>query len=103
MPAVLARFVTTVVVLTLAAVAAHATEDRYPATAQQDFDATNPEFDRNRKDDNLGLGMVIVDRRFFDSKQWVGQAMLAWHRQDSNIDFYDAESAIASIGAQYGF
>lgn len=69
--------------------------------AQQDFDATNPELDRNRKDDNLGLGVVILDRRLFNSKQWVGQAMLAWHRQDSNIDFCDAESATASIGAPH--
>jgi hypothetical protein len=71
--------------------------------AQQDFDKRNPVFDKTRSDDTLGLGIVVIDKKIFNSKQWFGQASLVWYDQDSNIDFYDASTAIFTAGAQYRF
>jgi hypothetical protein len=71
--------------------------------AQQDFDAVNPVFDRTRKDDNWGVGFVLLDMKLFHSAKWWGQATFAWFEQDSNIDFYDAKSTLLMLGAQYRF
>jgi len=71
--------------------------------AQQDFDAVNPVFDKTRKDDNWGLGVVLIDMKLFHSAKWWGQATFAWYEQDSNIDFYDAKSTLFMLGAQYRF
>ena len=71
--------------------------------AKQDFDATNPVFGKTRSDDNWGIGFTVFDKKIFGSQHWLGQAMVAWYGQDSNIDFYDAGSLIATVGAQYRF
>ena len=71
--------------------------------ASQDFDEVNPVFGRKRSDDNLGVGIALIDRKIFYSKRWWGQAMLAWFEQDSNIDFYDGSSVMVTLGAQFRF
>lgn len=71
--------------------------------ASQDFDAANPVFDRKRSDDNVGIGIALLDRKIFNSQRWWGQAMFAWFEQDSNIDFYDGSSMMFTLGAQYRF
>ncbi len=71
--------------------------------AKQDYDALNPVFNRTREDETWGLGFVVFDRKLFDSKNWFGQATLVYHKQSSNIDFYEASSAIATLGVQYRF
>jgi len=71
--------------------------------AKQDYDAVNPVFGTTREDDTWGLGFVVFDNRIFNSKNWVGQATLAYSNQDSNIDFYNASTAIIMLGAQYRF
>jgi hypothetical protein len=71
--------------------------------AHEDYDEINPVFGKTRKDDNLGLGFVVFDKKIFKSKKWVGQATLVWYNQNSNINFYDASSTIIALGAQYRF
>lgn len=71
--------------------------------SRQDFDAVNPVFNRTREDDSWGLGFIAFDRKIFNSKNWLGQVTLAYHKQGSNIDFYDASTTIVAVGAQYRF
>lgn len=71
--------------------------------SQETFDARNPVFDKKRRDDSWGVGFVLLDRQIFHSQHWWGQATLAWFEQDSNVNFYDAGSAMAMLGAQYRF
>lgn len=71
--------------------------------AKQDYDAVNPVFNRTRDDDTWGIGFVLFDKKIFNSKKWLGQATLVYYDQDSNIDFYDASSAIFMLGALYRF
>lgn len=70
---------------------------------KQDYDKTNPVFNKTRDDDILGLGFVVFDKKIFNSKNWVGQGTLVWYQQDSNIDFYYQSSTFVGIGAQYRF
>lgn len=71
--------------------------------ATQEYDAVNPVFNRTREDDTWGAGFVLFDRQIFNSKNWLGQATLVYHKQSSNIAFYDASSATFALGAQYRF
>lgn len=70
---------------------------------QKDFDVVNPVFGVTREDDRIGLGIVLIDKKFFGSKEWVGQATAVWADLDSNIDFYKGTSTMVSVGAQYRF
>jgi hypothetical protein len=71
--------------------------------ATEEYDATNPVFNRTREDDLWGVGFVLFDKKIFNSKSWVGQATFVHQQQDSNIRFYEASSTIFSLGAQYRF
>jgi len=71
--------------------------------AQKDFDAVNPVYGDTREDDKLGLGIVVIDNKIFNGKNWLGQATLAWYDLDSNIDFYKTNTSMISLGAQYRF
>jgi hypothetical protein len=71
--------------------------------AKQDYDAVNPVFNRTREDESWGVGFIVFDKRISNSKSWFGQATLVYHKQSSNIDFYEASSTIAAVGAQYRF
>ena len=71
--------------------------------ARQDYDAVNPVFNMTREDDYWGVGFILFDRKIFNSKNWFGQVTLVYHNQTSNIDFYEATSTIAAVGAQYRF
>ena len=71
--------------------------------ATQEYDAVNPVFGQTREDDTWGVGFILFDRKIFNSKNWLGQATLVYHKQSSNIAFYEASSATFALGAQYRF
>jgi hypothetical protein len=71
--------------------------------AQKDFDAVNPVFGETREDDVIGLGIVVLDKKLFSSKNWYGQATVMWIDLDSNINFYNTNTSMVSVGAQYRF
>ena len=68
-----------------------------------DHDQENPIFNETQEDDIAGVSLMIVDRGIFNSKHWSGHAAASWVSQDSNIDFYSAESSAVSIGATFSF
>ena len=68
--------------------------------ATQEYDAVNPVFNQTREDDTWGVGFILFDRQIFNSKNWIGQATLVYHKQTSNIAFYEARTRRPSRSAR---
>jgi hypothetical protein len=73
-----------------------------------DYDERNPIFDKTQEDDRYSLGGTIFYRNPFGwkvlgSDQISFSLTLLYALNDTNIDFYDEEAFLSSVGVLYRF
>ncbi|NVD08755.1 DUF2860 domain-containing protein [Vibrio sp. JPW-9-11-11] len=69
----------------------------------QKFDDTNPLFKRTREDTKLGVSATYIYAMPFDWKNTLFIARGGWDITDTNIDFYDHDEYLITLGMQYRF
>lgn len=69
----------------------------------QKFDDTNPLWDRTREDVKFGVSATYIYAAPFDWKNTLFIARGGWDITDANIDFYDHDEYLATLGMQYKF
>ncbi|MCE2595817.1 DUF2860 domain-containing protein [Motilimonas cestriensis] len=70
---------------------------------RQDYQASHPVFLRKRQDDLMGLSGTYVYAAPFNWPQTLLIARIGWDNRDSNIDFYNEEEVLATVGMSYQF
>ncbi|WP_187360111.1 DUF2860 family protein [Chitinolyticbacter meiyuanensis] len=70
---------------------------------ERDYDATHPVFDKKRDDTLWGASFAYIYAEPFSWKQTSLIARVGWSELDSNIDFYDEENVLVSLGIGYDF
>lgn len=73
------------------------------AYTNQDYDAVNPIYGRERDDDVFGGSVQVFYKRAFDVDNLAVVGTLAYFDSDSNIDFYDTRVRITGLSALYRF
>jgi len=71
--------------------------------ARADYDETNPIYIKTEEVDSYGVTLVGGYHQPFGLKGWSAIATAAYIESDSNIDFYDAEIAMLTLGMLYKF
>jgi hypothetical protein len=61
-------------------------------------DETNPIFGKTDERDALAASFTLFYHRPFGWENWALNAGLAWSEEDSNMNFYDANATLASVG-----
>ncbi|GAK82672.1 hypothetical protein JCM19238_215 [Vibrio ponticus] len=69
----------------------------------RDYDAVNPVFDTTREDDEMSLFAAYEYENFMDWQDWSLVSFAGFGSTDSNIDFYDKNEYIMSVGMNYHF
>ena len=68
-----------------------------------DYDKTNPIYGKTREDDRYGFGVLGFYKHIFGVRGLHLNANLSINRGDSNINFYDKEIDVFTLGVFYGF
>lgn len=71
--------------------------------SHSDYDKVNPVFDKTRKNDSYGASLMTTYLAPFDLENWSVTCLLDLSKGDSNIDFYDTESATVGGLINYHF
>ncbi|WP_162047896.1 DUF2860 domain-containing protein [Vibrio taketomensis] len=69
----------------------------------RDYDAENPIFNQTREDDEMSLFAAYEYANFMDWQDWSFVSFAGFGSTDSNIDFYDKNELIMSVGMNYQF
>ncbi|WP_114767254.1 DUF2860 domain-containing protein [Vibrio rhodolitus] len=69
----------------------------------RDYDANNPVFNQTREDDEMSLFAAYEYANFMDWQDWSFISFAGFNSSDSNIDFYDKNELIMSVGMNYQF
>ncbi|WP_194437393.1 DUF2860 domain-containing protein [Vibrio fluminensis] len=69
----------------------------------RDYDAVNPVFGETREDDEMSLFAAYEYANFMDWQDWSLVSFAGFGSTDSNIDFYDKNEIIMSVGMNYHF
>ncbi|WP_295895589.1 DUF2860 family protein [uncultured Vibrio sp.] len=69
----------------------------------QQFDDTNPIWDRTREDKKFGVAATYIYAAPFNWKRALFIARGGWDVTDANIDFYDHDEYLVTLGMQYRF
>lgn len=69
----------------------------------RDYDAVNPVFDQTREDDEMSLFAAYEYANFMDWQDWSFISFAGFGSTDSNIDFYDKNEYMMSVGMSYKF
>lgn len=64
-----------------------------------DYDAVNPIYGRTRRDDLIGLGVTVLDRKLLPGRGWTALIVAAAYEEDSNIAFYDSQANLLGFAA----
>ncbi|WP_117232850.1 DUF2860 domain-containing protein [Vibrio maerlii] len=67
------------------------------------FDATNPIYNRTRNEEEVSLFAAYEYREFMDWQDWSLVSFAGYGKTDSNIDFYDEDQFIFTVGMNYQF
>ncbi|WP_255990043.1 DUF2860 family protein [Chitinolyticbacter albus] len=70
---------------------------------EREYDATHPVFDRTRDDTLWGASLAYIYAEPFSWPQTSLIARAGWSELNSNIDFYDEENILVSLGIGYDF
>ncbi|WP_163391309.1 DUF2860 family protein [Enterovibrio norvegicus] len=73
------------------------------SSGQQNFDKELALFGRTRKDDRFGLSATYVYASPFNIDSTLMIVRGGWDHVDSNIDVYDSDNYLVTIGMQYQF
>lgn len=68
-----------------------------------DFDKENPIYDEEDEMDTAEVSVVVLVNSPFGYKNWVGNAAFAYAQEDHDINFYDNDVALISLGASRQF
>jgi hypothetical protein len=71
--------------------------------SHSDFEERDPIFDKTRKNDSYGASLMTTYMAPFNWEKWSATCLLSISRGDSNIDFYDTESATIGGVLTYHF
>jgi len=69
----------------------------------QEFDAINPIWGRTREETKFGVSATYIYAAPFNWKDALFIARGGWDITDANIDFYDHDEYLFTLGMQYGF
>jgi len=69
----------------------------------RDYDAVNPVFGQTREDDEMSLFAAYEYANFMDWQDWSFISFAGFGSTDSNIDFYDKNEYMMSVGMSYKF
>ncbi|RTZ13986.1 DUF2860 domain-containing protein [Vibrio aquaticus] len=69
----------------------------------RDYDASHPVYDTVRSDDELSFFAAYEYKDLMGWKDWSLISFAGYGTTDSNIDFYDEEQVILSLGVNYQF
>ncbi|GAB2640556.1 DUF2860 domain-containing protein [Vibrio panuliri] len=69
----------------------------------REYDAENPIFNATREDDELSLFAAYEYANVMDWQDWSFISFAGFGSTDSNIDFYDKNELIMSVGMNYQF
>ncbi|ROV60514.1 DUF2860 domain-containing protein [Vibrio ponticus] len=69
----------------------------------RDYDANNPVFNQTREDDEMSLFAAYEYANVMDWQDWSFISFAGFNSSDSNIDFYDKNELIMSVGMNYQF
>lgn len=67
------------------------------------YDASHPIYGMTRSDDELSLFAAYEYQQFMGWQNWSLISFVGYGTTDSNIDFYDEEQTILSVGMNYQF
>lgn len=67
------------------------------------FDAENPIFDKKQEDDRLGAFLAYEYKQPFGWKNWGFVSLVGYNTTQSNINFYDEDTMLVSLGMNYSF
>ncbi|EAR56129.1 hypothetical periplasmic protein [Photobacterium sp. SKA34] len=67
------------------------------------FDAENPIFSKTQEDDQFGAFLAYEYKQPFGWKDWGVVSLIGYNTNQSNIDFYDADTMLVSLGMNYRF
>ncbi len=70
---------------------------------KHDYKDTHPVFSFTRDDDQVGASLGYVYLAPFGLTQWSTIVRAGWDKSDSNIDFYDSEELLTTVGVMYRF
>ncbi|WP_087020186.1 DUF2860 family protein [Thaumasiovibrio subtropicus] len=73
------------------------------SAARQDYDGINPLFNQTRKDTHIGLSATYIYAAPFNWQSSAFVARAGWDETRSNIDFYDSEEWLVTVGMNYRF
>ena len=69
----------------------------------RDYDAANAVFNQTRQDDEFSLFAAYEYENIMDWQDWSLISLVGFSNRDSNIDFYDKNDYIVSVGMGYKF
>lgn len=81
-------------------------EHRFALTAKytnRDYDETNPLYGIKRENSEAGVFFAYEKIDFMDWNDWSLVALAGFNNNDSNIDFYDVQESLMSVGMNYRF
>ncbi|MDP2544580.1 DUF2860 family protein [Photobacterium damselae subsp. piscicida] len=68
-----------------------------------DFDAANPIFAKTQENNEFGAFLAYEYAQPFDWKDWGFVSLLGYQNDNSNINFYDQDNILLSVGMNYQF
>lgn len=68
-----------------------------------DFDAANPIFAKTQDNNEFGAFLAYEYAQPFDWKDWGFVSLLGYQNDNSNINFYDQDNILLSVGMNYQF
>ncbi|MGR5206817.1 DUF2860 domain-containing protein [Vibrio sp. PNB23_22_7] len=81
-------------------------QHRFALTAKytnRDYDETNPIYGVKRENSEAGVFFAYEQVDFMDWNDWSLVALAGFNNNDSNIDFYDIQESLISVGMNYRF
>lgn len=81
-------------------------QHRFALTAKytnRDYDETNPIYGVKRENSEAGVFLAYEQVDFMDWNDWSLVALAGFNNNDSNIDFYDTQESLMSVGMNYRF
>ncbi|MGR5132401.1 DUF2860 domain-containing protein [Vibrio alfacsensis] len=81
-------------------------QHRFALTAKytnRDYDETNPIYGVKRENSEAGVFFAYEQVDFMDWNDWSLVALAGFNNNDSNIDFYDIQESLMSVGMNYRF
>ncbi|WP_318441187.1 DUF2860 domain-containing protein [Photobacterium leiognathi] len=67
------------------------------------FDAENPIFNKKQDDNQFGAFLAYEYKQPFGWKDWGVVSLVGYNTTESNINFYDADTMLVSLGMNYRF